>query len=256
MLLLGRPASIGPARVAVVDAAGRVRTVSLPGITAGFQEPAHWDVLRSLEVAWHRTEPQPGLLRRLADWLLPAAEAKSVHGPVRMATWLGDGLLAVWGQDETEPVVRGPAVEQWLRPSGLRLVDTRTWRVTTIHSHASGAVWAGGRLLAYGRLLGPPADPDADEPAQRTYGLTVFGPGDRRPVHLFGTRQVNWVEVNGDRAYVDLTSSTDRYVGQDPQAPDRAVAVVDLGRARVLAEWRGRLPELLGGTCCVEQAGW
>ena len=35
------------------------------------------------------------------------------------------------------------------------------------------------------------------------------------------------MEVNGDRAYVDLTSSTDRYVGQDPQAPDRAVAVVE-----------------------------
>jgi hypothetical protein len=65
--------------------------------------------------------------------------------------------VAVWGQDETEPVVRGPTVEQWLRP-------------------------AGRRLLAFGRLLGPPADPDADEPTQRTYGLTVFGPGDRRPV--------------------------------------------------------------------------
>ena len=37
---------------------------------------------------------------------------------------------------------------------------------------SSGAVWAGGRLLAFGRLLGPPADPDADEPTQRTYGLT------------------------------------------------------------------------------------
>jgi hypothetical protein len=39
VLLLDRPASIGPARVAV-DAGGRVRTVSLPGIAAGFQEPA------------------------------------------------------------------------------------------------------------------------------------------------------------------------------------------------------------------------
>jgi hypothetical protein len=41
--------------------------------------------LHSLGVAWHRTEPRPGPLRRLADWLLPAAEAKSVYGPVRMA---------------------------------------------------------------------------------------------------------------------------------------------------------------------------
>jgi hypothetical protein len=84
----------------------------------------------------------------------------------------------------------------------------------------------------------------------------VFGPGDRRPVHLFGTRQVNWLEADGDRAYVDLTPSTERYSGHDPQATDRVVAVVDLGGARVLAEWRGRLPEPLTGGCCVEQAGW
>jgi hypothetical protein len=289
VLLLGPPSGIGPARVTVVDARGQARTVSLPGVAAGFQEPADWSKvgassrrvqpglavdpdgrrafvvgadtpvaevdLRSLGVAWHRTEPRPGPLRRLADWLLPAAEAKSVYGPVRMAAWLGDGLLAVWGQDESKPVVRGLTVGwQWLRPVGLRLVDTRTWRATMIHPDASGAVWAGGRLLAFGRLLGPPADPDADEPAQRTYGLTVFGPGDRRPVHLFGTRQVTWLEVSGGRAYVDLTPSTERYAGGDPQATDRVVGVVDLETARVVAEWRGRLPELLVGGCCIQPA--
>jgi hypothetical protein len=289
VLLLGPPSGIGPARVTAVDAHGRSRTVSLPGIAAGFQEPADWSRagassrrvqpglavdpdgrrafvvgagtpvaevdLHSLGVAWHRTEPRPGPLRRLADWLLPAAEAKSVYGPVRMAAWLGDGLLAVWGQDERKPVVRGPTVEQqWLRPAGLRLVDTRTWRATTIQPDAGGAVWAGGRLLAFGRLLGSPADPDADEPTQRTYGLTVFGPGDRRPVHLFGNRQVTWLEVSGGRAYVDLTPSTERYAGGDPQATDRVVGVVDLETARVVAEWRGRLPELLVGGCCIQPA--
>jgi hypothetical protein len=152
-------------------------------------------------------------------------------------------------------MVRGPTVEQqWLRPAGLRLVDTGTWRAATIHPDASGAVWAGGRLLAFGRLLGPPADPDADEPTQRTYGLTVFGPGDRRPVHLFGNRQVTWLEVSGGRAYVDLTPSTERYAGGDPQATDRVVGVVDLETARVVAEWRGRLPELLVGGCCIQPA--
>jgi hypothetical protein len=70
--------------------------------------------------------------------------------------------------------------------------------------------WAGAPGRSADRVLGVVwhGDPDADEPAQRTYGLTVFGPGDR------------------------------------------------LERARVLAEWRGRLPELLVGGCCVEPAGW
>jgi hypothetical protein len=82
----------------------------------------------------------------------------------------------------------------------------------------------------------------------------VFGPGDRRPVHLFGNRQVTWLEVSGGRAYVDLTPSTERYAGSDPQATDRVVGVVDLRTARVETEWRGRLPELLVGGCCIQPA--
>jgi hypothetical protein len=290
VLLLGPPKGIAPARLAVVDARGQVRTVALPAIAAGWQEPADWNAadastrrvqpglavdpdgrrafvvaagtrvaevdLDGLGTAWHPLESRPGLLGRLAGWLLPAAEAKSVHGTVRMAAWLGDGLLAVWGHDESKPVPQGARIEQWLRPAGLRLVDTRAWRATTIHPDAGGAVLAGGRLLAFGRLLGPPADPDSDRPIHRTYGLTVFGPGDRRPVHLFGARQVNWLQVNGGRAYVDLTPSTERSNGPDPQATGRVVGVVDLRTARVLAEWRGRLPELLVGGCCDEPAGW
>jgi hypothetical protein len=81
--------------VAVVDADGRVGTMSLPGIAAGFQEPAEWD-----EVGASSRRAQPGL----------AVDLRTLE-----VAWLGDGLVAVWGQDETGPVVRGPTVEQWLR---------------------------------------------------------------------------------------------------------------------------------------------
>jgi hypothetical protein len=290
VLLLGPPEGIGPPRLAVVDAGGRARTVALGRIVAGFQEPADYDQpgassrraqpglavdpagrralvvaadgpvaevdLGGLGVAWHELGPRPGPLARLASWLLPAAEAKSVHGPVRIATWLGDGRLAVWGHDETRPVVRGSTVRQWRRPAGLRLIDTRTWTATTIQPDASGAVAAAGRLLAYGRRLGPPADPDARQPTVRAYGLTMFGPGDRRPVHLFGDRQVIWLQVHRDLAYVDLTASADWFTGGDPLAADRVVGVVDLAAGRVVAEWRGRLPQLLAGGCCEQQTGW
>jgi hypothetical protein len=86
--------------------------------------------------------------------------------------------------------------------------------------------------------------------------LTVFGPGDRRPVHLFGARQVIWLQVNGDRAWVDLTASTDFFTGPDPFAADRVVGVVDLDAGRILAQWHGRLPQLLVGGCCDQPSGW
>jgi hypothetical protein len=290
VLLLGPPDGIGPARLAIVDADGGIRSVRLPGIAAGFQEPADWSSvgasgqraqpglavdaagrrafvvaagdpvaevdLAGLGVTWRRLDRRPGLLARLADWLLPAAEAKAVHGPVRLAAWLGGGLLAVWGHDDSPPVVRGPVVEQWRRPAGLQVIDTRSWSVTTIHPDASAAVAARGRLLAYGRLVGPPPSPDSSQAAARGYGLTVFGPGDRRPVHLFGAQQVIWLQVNGDRAYVDLTASGDFFANADPFATDRLVGVVDLANGRVLTRWRGRLPQLLVGGCCEEPSGW
>jgi hypothetical protein len=88
------------------------------------------------------------------------------------------------------------------------------------------------------------------------YGLTVFGPGDRRPVHLFGARQVIWLQVNGNRAWVDLTASTDYFTSPDHVAADREVGVVDLDAGRVLAQWHGRLPQLLVGGCCDQPTGW
>ena len=53
----------------------------------------------------------------------------------------------------------------------------------------------------------------------------------------------------GSRADVDLTPSSDWWVAGDPLAADREVAVVDLAGGRVLARWRGRMPELLVDGC-------
>jgi hypothetical protein len=46
------------------------------------------------------------------------------------------------------------------------------------------------------------------------------------------------------------------YTNPDPFAGDRQVGVVDLAGNRVLARWRGRLPQLLVGGCCDEPSGW
>jgi hypothetical protein len=64
-----------------------------------------------------------------------------------------------------------------------------------------------------------------------------------------------WLQVNGDRTYVDLTASSD-FTTADSLASDRLVSVVDLRAGWVLAQWRGRLLQLLAGGCCDEPSGW
>jgi hypothetical protein len=59
----------------------------------------------------HRTGPGGGGGRR---WPGLAVDLRTLE-----VAWLGDGLVAVWGQDETEPVVRRSTVEQWPRPPEL-----------------------------------------------------------------------------------------------------------------------------------------
>jgi|GEM_PF-1244215 len=264
-VLLTTPADgIGTAGLAVVDDRGTVRTVPLRAISAGFKEPAEWTStsvaeqreaglavdpaggrafvvaagapvaevdLATLRVAYHGLSQPVSLLRRLAGWFVPAAEAKLVSGPWRQACWLGDGLLAVWGFEVKVVKDAGgqPKVED--TPSGLKLVDTRRWTVRQVHPEATGVRWHGGRLLAFGVRW-------YDQQRPGGIGLTVYGPGDRRPLRLFRNRPVHEVDVNGDLAYaIDW--------GTDAQKSE--VAVVDLRDGRVLRTLRGAVPYLLLG---------
>ena len=264
-VLLTTPADgIGTAGLAVVDDSGKVRTVPLRGISAGFKEPTEHTSdsvteqreaglavdpaggrafvvaagtpvaevdLATLRVAYHGLSQPVSLLRRLAGWFVPAAEAKLVSGPWRQACWLGDGLLAVWGFEVKVGKDAGgqPKVED--TPSGLKLVDTRRWTVRQVHPEATVARWHGGRLLAFGVRW-------YDQQRPGGIGLTVYGPGDRRPLRLFRNRPVHDVDVNGDLAYAINW-------GTDVQKSE--VAVVDLRDGRVLTTLRGEVPYLLLG---------
>jgi hypothetical protein len=67
--------------------------------------------------------------------------------------------------------------------------------------------------------------------------LTLYGPGDRQPVHWFGAKQVGWIQVNGDLAYIQLLDAN--------LSNDEGYAVVDLRSGRVLDKGTGNVPELL-----------
>jgi hypothetical protein len=253
-LLLGPVGTIGTARLALLDADGGIRTVTLDGITAGFErlddggsdprgrqavpglaveptgrrafvvaagQPAAEIDLQRLAVGYHPLRRPTSPLRRLASWLVPPAEAKEISGPTRSAVWVGDGLVAVWGGNAgMDP--KGYAED----PSGLELVDTTTWTVRTVDRTASSASLVDGRLLVWGASFGPGGN--------RGYGLTVFGPGERRPVHLFGSQEVIWVQVNGNLAYVSLSEGN-----------ANAYAVLDLTSQRVLHRAPGDMPQLV-----------
>jgi hypothetical protein len=260
VLLTGPADGIGMASLAVVDDRGRVRTAPLRAVSVGYKEPAEHTAdsvteqrlaglavdraggrafvvgagapiaevdLATLRVAYHGLSQPVSLLRRLAGWFVPAAEAKLVNGPLREACWLGDGVLAVWGFE----VKVGARSEVEDTPSGLKLVDTRGWTVRQVHPEATMVRWRGGRLLAFGVRW-------YDQQRPGGIGLTVFGPGDRRPLRFFKDRPVHEVHVHGDLAYaVDWGSDTRK----------SEVAVVDLRAGRVLTTVGGTPPYLLMG---------
>jgi hypothetical protein len=259
-LLVTPPNTIGTARLVVSDADADLRTVTLPEINAGFKQlddtegsgprmeqavpgitidPASQRLyvvpgkgplaeveLASLQVTYHPLRRSESPLQRLARWWAPPAEAKIVSGWWRNALWLGGGQLAVTGYDGS---AQGNHVEI---PSGLELIDTATWTVRQVDRHSSNAMLAAGRLLAFGTAFGTGQDG-----ANQGHGLTLYGPGDRQPAHWFGAKQVGWIQVNGDLAYVQLM---DANIGNM-----ESYAVMDLRSGRVLDKGTGNVPELL-----------
>jgi hypothetical protein len=255
------------AGLAVVDDQGTVRSVPLRAVSAGYKEPAEQGGseevterrevglavdraggrafvvaagtplaevdLATLRVAYHGLSQPASLLQRLAGWLVPAAEAKLASGPLRSACWLGDGLLAVWGSDAR--VVKDAGGEPTVAetPSGLKLVDTRSWTVTQLHPEATAVRWHDGRLLAFGVRWYEQERPGG-------IGLTLYGPGNRRPLHLIRNRPVHEVDVNGDLAYAITWGSSDLQKSE--------VAVVELPSGRVRTTIRGEPPYLLLAT--------
>jgi len=214
-------------RLAVFDAQGRVRSVTLDRLRLTFRGGARWDDpglivdqaharayvfaadapvaqidLRTLRTSYHRLD---FLFLRPGELQGPAARPERLLNRFRDAIWLGEGRVLVSGRD----VVAGRGGREAFVPSGATLVDTVSWRWRTLDVSASGAAFAAGRLLAYG---------PRSYPAMAT-GLRGYTLGGRRDFHLLKGQRVFDVKVVADRAYV--------------RTP-RAVRVVDVGRGEVV----------------------
>jgi len=163
VLLLAPRNRIATAGLAVVDARGTVRRVGLDGVEAGVTAP---------EIVAGNTTPPRSIIPALAvdglghAFVVPAAGpvskvtlssltvrryalkqsrtlAKGPTGPLRMAVWLPNGLLAVSGWNFG--IVAGNPTAT---AAGLELINPRTWRFTQRAADISHLQLADGHLLA------------------------------------------------------------------------------------------------------------
>jgi hypothetical protein len=171
-VLLAPFRSFGPARVAVVDVDGGVRTATIDRISIGTVfESSESDPEGETRGAGFAVDPEgerafvvaPNLLTAEVDLRTldvqyhgPTREpSKLVRGPTRVAAWLGDGRIAVSGSDQ-EVVGTGKDRRPSSTPFGLHVVDTRTWTYRDLDPTANW-FWRGDGVLLVQR--GDPTQP-------------------------------------------------------------------------------------------------
>ena len=255
-VLTGPRAGIGPSRLHVVDARGRVRTAGLARVRSGAEAlrgtasgarqlspgvaldpagrravviqpagPATEVDLTTMRVAYHELRTARSLAARLHDWLEPQAHAKPVVGPELWAHWIGEDAVAVASWEHAGIGRRGGEHRAIVRAHGVFLVDVREWTRRTLSETASGLEAAGDTALVYAGAFaaGRPFGADEGRPPR---GLDAHDPGGRRRFRLFGRRVVGGVQAVGAYAYV--------------RVGERSFDVVDVRAGRVLA--RARTP--------------
>jgi hypothetical protein len=224
-LLLAPVTGIGPSRLAVASPS-RLRVWRLP-VRAG----RSWSTTGTQTIPALAVDPTRGRAyvvdpgERLAEIDLATGRTevralarrslqKGVNGPQRDASWLGGGLLAVTGTDDSVRIVDGQPVVG-TDPAGLELVDVRDATVRIVDSETSRVFPAGGVLVALGT---------SDAVPLRAYGYdgalrfqVDVGAGD-------------WVQVVGARAYVGrrvVALPSGEVLGQTAAEPRVALLATD-----------------------------
>jgi hypothetical protein len=272
VLLVAPPDQIGPSRLLVVDAQGRIRSAALDGIRAGrevaevegapfvsrhrnpglavadeerraFVVPSDGPVasidLSSLSVTYHSLAEPRSLLGRLRNWLEPTADAKASDGTSRQALWLGGGVVAVTGSDDHTFIGAENAVSMRTDPAGLSLIDTASWTVRRIDDSVSYVSRSGNLLLATGYSW------DSSTQRQGGNGLAGYALDGGKRFHVFAGRRLTQLRVFGRRAYVGLDGTVrvrDTHIRLDDGS---AFKTVDLATGRIIGTRTSPIPVLL-----------
>jgi hypothetical protein len=196
LTLLAPRNTIGPARLVVVGADGSVRTVSLPGIVAGWEPPAAPDgtghsASPGLAAEGRRAVVVGNESLAVVDLESLAVEsraldtrstAKRVEGWGRNAVWLRGNRIALAGWMSGTNGTHG---------IGVSIADVTTGAVRTLDADATAATRAGSTLLVHGgaALHGYRLD--------GTLRFTILGAAD-----------TGYVQTAGRWAYIGLHNST------------------------------------------------
>jgi hypothetical protein len=215
----------GPPRLAIVDAGGRLQSVTLKRIQLGIAEiagtfyedraalavdpvrgrayvaaadgPVAEVALRTMRVTYHEV-PRPA-----------TEDEGVVRARQRRALWLGGDKLAVFGVNlgaaENDPFAAAPA--------GVFVIDTADWNACVLDAKAGGAAVAAGQLMTYAGTRATAADAN-----QR--GLRGYSRGSRDAWQVLDDRHVWDVDIVGAYAYART---------------ERALYVVDTTSRRILA---------------------
>lgn len=224
LALLAPREGLGPARLAVVDAAGRVRTVDLPGVVAGWTAPEGDDYLVRMQLPGLAVDPS-GTRALVVPASGPLVEvdlaslratphptralSKLARGSQRSAVWFAPNLVAVTGTD-------GDGEQHEWTPAGLTLIDTRDWSTRFVEEGVHGTMLAGGTLVACGR------------------GLTGYAASGARTFHALDETAPTSMAAGAGYAY--LTSDF------------RSFTVVDTTTGEVVARPKTRSPTWIAGS--------
>jgi hypothetical protein len=233
VLLLAPHGRVGPARIATVDALGRLHETVLAQIDAGRVFPSATSStsltklnmpalavdagngtayvlpagdrlaavdLQTMRVSYHNLSEKTSVFSRLLRWLDPAAQAKGDDGPTREAVWLGNGQVAVTGQDSTET---GGTYYRWsttVSPAGLRIINTRDWTFHTVNPAISQVQLEGGQLLATGQTYS-----SNHNSSHSTFtGLIAYSLDGHERYRLFNGTEVDKIAAVGPRGYAAI----------------------------------------------------
>lgn len=231
LALLAPRGAVGQARLAVVAASGAVRTVSLPGVVAGFAPPPTPEGVGRQASPGIAADPSGRRAVVVSDETLvtvdletldvpvlkhlprrPARATKRIEGWGRRALWLSDDRIVYTGYDIGTADPQSPT-----RPAGVTFLDLLTRTSRELDAGARGIALARSTLLVSGGS------------ALRGYDL-----GGRLRFELLPGGDTGYVQTSGRYAYVGSENST-------------RFTVVDVRAGRVLGTTRTPNPTIVLG---------